>query len=90
VGKQTEIMTSFPLPWSVESDGFELRILDVNGKSVIYGNVNGGLEYDDPSIPEMLSKALELLSAHLHPAREPQGSAPANANQRVNPPDVAG
>lgn len=51
-----------PLPWKITNDDMELRITDANGCSVIYGNVNRGIEFDDPRVPGLLEQAIVMLN----------------------------
>jgi hypothetical protein len=57
-----EVRVNNPLPWKVTNDDMELKIIDANGESVIWGNVNRGIEFDDPRVPVLLGQAIALLN----------------------------
>lgn len=61
------------LTWKLTHDSLELKITDTNGRSVVYGNVNGGIEFDDPEVPKLLAKAIDALNAphELPPTKTP-------------------
>ena len=55
-----------PLPWKFEHNEMELKIIDANGNPVIFGNVNRGIEYDDPAVVVILEMAIEWINELNH------------------------
>lgn len=67
-----------PLPWKITSDGLELNITDAKGDRVLYGNINRGIEYDDPDTPGLLGLAID----HLNQNNIPPIMAPTGADAK--------